>query len=168
MADEAEEHEVYGGDIPEEAEGEYEGDLEGPTDELGTEGAAGSGAAGGTSAEGDGGEGGSAGGADAGAGGGEDGGGEDAAAKELEEMKKRLREMEEEAAALREMQARVEKEMGTVPEGADPNAITQASKEEADARSVFVGNVDYACTPEEVQQHFQSCGRMLQLRSLKR
>lgn len=30
-------------------------------------------------------------------------------------MKKRLKEMEEEAAALREMQAKVEKEMGGVP-----------------------------------------------------
>lgn len=34
--------------------------------------------------------------------------------KELDEMKKRLKEMEEEAAALREMQAKVEKEMGAV------------------------------------------------------
>lgn len=30
-------------------------------------------------------------------------------------MKKRLKEMEDEAAALREMQAKVEKEMGSVP-----------------------------------------------------
>ncbi|KAF2283991.1 hypothetical protein GH714_017835 [Hevea brasiliensis] len=37
-------------------------------------------------------------------------------------------------------------------------AANQANREEADSRSVFVGNVDYACTPEEVQQHFQSCG----------
>lgn len=34
--------------------------------------------------------------------------------QELEEMKKRLKEMEEEAAALRDMQAKVEKEMGAV------------------------------------------------------
>eukprot|EP00250_Pteridium_aquilinum_P012162 c20541_g1_i2 orf=177-836(+) len=85
------------------------------------------------------------------------GGSDDFAAQELEEMKRRLKEMEEEAAALRDMQAKVEKEMGTVqdPMGAAPS---QASKEEADSRSVFVGNVDYSCTPEEVQQHFQSCG----------
>ncbi|KAH7416287.1 hypothetical protein KP509_14G084400 [Ceratopteris richardii] len=72
-------------------------------------------------------------------------------------MKRRLKEMEEEAAALRDMQAKVEKEMGTVqdPMSAAPS---QASKEEADSRSVYVGNVDYSCTPEEVQQHFQSCG----------
>ncbi|XP_010937393.1 polyadenylate-binding protein 2 isoform X2 [Elaeis guineensis] len=76
---------------------------------------------------------------------------------ELDEMKKRLKEMEEEAAALREMQAKVEKEMGAVQDPASA-AATQASREEVDSRSVFVGNVDYACTPEEVQQHFQSCG----------
>ncbi|XP_021752850.1 polyadenylate-binding protein 2-like [Chenopodium quinoa] len=83
-------------------------------------------------------------------------GDDDAAVKELDEMKKRLKEMEEEAAALREMQAKVEKEMGSAQDPA--TAAELANKEEVDARSVFVGNVDYACTPEEVQQHFQSCG----------
>ncbi|RAL39601.1 unnamed protein product [Cuscuta campestris] len=76
---------------------------------------------------------------------------------ELDEMKKRLKDMEDEAAALREMQAKVEKEMGSVQDPA-ADAATQANKEEVDSRSVFVGNVDYACTPEEVQQHFQACG----------
>ncbi|XP_071702200.1 polyadenylate-binding protein 2-like [Rutidosis leptorrhynchoides] len=86
---------------------------------------------------------------------------DDDAVKELDEMKKRLKEMEEEAAALREMQAKVEKEMGAAAAAVqDPAAAaaTQANKEEIDTRSIFVGNVDYACTPEEVQQHFQSCG----------
>jgi polyadenylate-binding protein 2 len=32
------------------------------------------------------------------------------------------------------------------------------SKEEIDRRSVYVGNVDYSSTPEEIQAHFQSCG----------
>ncbi|XP_074284796.1 polyadenylate-binding protein 2-like [Silene latifolia] len=79
------------------------------------------------------------------------------ASTEVENMRKRLKEMEDEAAALREMQAKVEKDMAGVQ---DPGAATadQANKEEVDSRSVFVGNVDYACTPEEVQQHFQSCG----------
>nr|GEU64367.1 phospho-2-dehydro-3-deoxyheptonate aldolase 2, chloroplastic-like [Tanacetum cinerariifolium] len=78
---------------------------------------------------------------------------------DLDDMKRRLKEMEEEAAALREMQAKVEKEMSTTA-SLDPAAATanQANKEEVDARSIFVGNVDYSCTPEEVQQHFQSCG----------
>ncbi|KAL5563262.1 hypothetical protein UlMin_033009 [Ulmus minor] len=76
---------------------------------------------------------------------------------ELDDMKKRLKEIEDEAAALREMQAKVEKEMGSAQEPSTA-AATQANREEVDSRSVFVGNVDYSCTPEEVQQHFQSCG----------
>uniref|UniRef100_A0A8R7V3E2 Polyadenylate-binding protein 2 n=1 Tax=Triticum urartu TaxID=4572 RepID=A0A8R7V3E2_TRIUA len=59
-----------------------------------------------------------------------------AALHELDEMKRRLKEMEEEAAALREMQAKVAKEM----QGGDPNATTSEAKEEMDSRSVFVGN----------------------------
>ncbi|KAL6509400.1 Polyadenylate-binding protein 1 [Orobanche gracilis] len=83
---------------------------------------------------------------------------------DLESMGKRLQEIEEEAGALREMQAKVEKEMGA-PQGILPNkedssgtSAIQVEKEEVDSRSIYVGNVDYACTPEEVQQHFQSCG----------
>ncbi|XP_074566285.1 polyadenylate-binding protein 3-like [Curcuma longa] len=45
-------------------------------------------------------------------------------------MKKRLKEMEEEAAALREMQAEVEKEMGA-SQDADGTAANQASKDAA-------------------------------------
>ncbi|KAJ7946740.1 polyadenylate-binding protein 2-like [Quillaja saponaria] len=77
--------------------------------------------------------------------------------EELDDMKRRLKEMENEAAALREMQAKVEKEMSSVQ---DPTTVaaSQANREEVDSRSAFVGNVDYSCTPEEVQQHFQSCG----------
>ncbi|KAM7478994.1 hypothetical protein LguiA_027207 [Lonicera macranthoides] len=74
-------------------------------------------------------------------------------------MKKRLKEIEDESAALREMQAKVEKEMSaSVQQDPSTAAASQANREEADARSIFVGNVDYSCTPEEVQQHFQSCG----------
>ncbi|KAF6158878.1 hypothetical protein GIB67_012295 [Kingdonia uniflora] len=83
---------------------------------------------------------------------------EDPNSKEnLADMKKRLKDIEEEASALREMQAKVEKEMGAVQDPSGATA-TQAEKEEVDSRSIYVGNVDYACTPEEVQQHFQSCG----------
>ncbi|KAL2526970.1 Polyadenylate-binding protein 1 [Abeliophyllum distichum] len=82
----------------------------------------------------------------------------DSNAKELEDMKKRLQEIEEEAGALRGMQAKVEKEMGGAQDDSTGSSAGQAEKEEADSRSIYVGNVDYACTPEEVQQHFQSCG----------
>ena len=80
----------------------------------------------------------------------------DSSEKELDEMKRRLKEMEEEAAALKEMQTKLAQEM-QVPI-AEYSAADQASKQEMDSRFVFVGNVDYSCTPQEVQKHFQSCG----------
>uniref|UniRef100_A0A0V0IUY3 Putative ovule protein n=1 Tax=Solanum chacoense TaxID=4108 RepID=A0A0V0IUY3_SOLCH len=91
-----EEHEVYGGEIPMEAEMEADMDNHPAADED--------------------------------------------AVKELDEMKKRLKEMEDEAAALREMQAKVEKEMGSVQDPANADA-SQANREEVDSRSIFVGNV---------------------------
>jgi polyadenylate-binding protein 2 len=63
-------------------------------------------------------------------------------------MKRRVQEMEEEAAKLREMQASLDNERHDLRE----------NKEDVDARSVFVGNVDYGASPEEIQAHFQSCG----------
>ncbi|CAO3599088.1 unnamed protein product [Absidia cylindrospora] len=69
--------------------------------------------------------------------------------KELEAMKARVEEMESEAAKLRDMQAEVEKSMYPTEE---------VDKEAVDSRSVYVGQVDYGATPEELQAHFQSCG----------
>lgn len=63
-------------------------------------------------------------------------------------MKRRVAEMEAEAAKLRAMQATLDKEGNDLRE----------DREDIDARSVFVGNVDYDASPEEIQAHFQSCG----------
>lgn len=63
-------------------------------------------------------------------------------------MKKRVAEMEAEAQKLREMQANLDKEQNELRE----------DKEDIDGRSIFVGNVDYGASPEEIQAHFQSCG----------
>ena len=55
------------------------------------------------------------------------------------------------------LQAKAEKEFQSEPEQAvDAEEAERASKE-ADSRSVYVGNVDYDCTPEELQRHFQVC-----------
>ncbi|THG22306.1 hypothetical protein TEA_024940 [Camellia sinensis var. sinensis] len=64
---------------------------------------------------------------------------DDLNSKDLEDMKKALKEIEEEAGALREMQSKVEKEMGTVQDSSSP--ATQAEKEVVDSRSIYVGNV---------------------------
>lgn len=74
----------------------------------------------------------------------EDGGDEE----EIAAMKKRVQEMEAEAAKLREMQASLDSQQDGLRE----------NKEDIDARSVFVGNVDYSASPEEIQAHFGSCG----------
>lgn len=68
--------------------------------------------------------------------------------EEIAAMKKRVQEMEAEAAKLREMQASIDSQSDTLRE----------SKEDIDMRSIFVGNVDYGASPEEIQSHFQSCG----------
>lgn len=72
----------------------------------------------------------------------------DAQAAELERMKQHVAQMEAEAAKLREMQTALDKE----------SAGLQESKEDVDSRSVYVGNVDYGATPEELQAHFAPCG----------
>ncbi|KAF9882143.1 RNA recognition domain-containing protein [Colletotrichum karsti] len=69
-------------------------------------------------------------------------------AAEISAMKRRVAEMEEEAAKLREMQATL----------AQQNEDLSDDKGDVDGRSIFVGNVDYSASPEEIQAHFQSCG----------
>ncbi|GAO48549.1 RNP domain-containing protein [Saitoella complicata NRRL Y-17804] len=67
---------------------------------------------------------------------------------DLEAMKRKVAEMEAEAAKLREMTESLNQE----------SELLEENKEEVDSRSVYVGNVDYAATPEEIQAHFSSCG----------
>jgi len=67
---------------------------------------------------------------------------------EISAMKRRVAEMEEEAAKLREMQESLDQQSNDLRE----------DKEDIDSRSIFVGNVDYSASPEEIQAHFQSCG----------
>ncbi|KAG5520036.1 hypothetical protein PMAC_001112 [Pneumocystis sp. 'macacae'] len=68
--------------------------------------------------------------------------------QELQAMKQRVAEMEAEAEKLREIQAKLDRE----------NTQLIENKEDVDSRSVYVGNVDYGATPEEIQAHFQTCG----------
>ena len=66
--------------------------------------------------------------------------------KELQELKRKVAEMQREAEILQNMQEPEKKTAG------------KGDKKEADGRSVYVGNVDYGSTPEELQEHFNSCG----------
>jgi len=87
-------------------------------------------------------------------------GGED---PELEAIKARVKEMEEEAEKLKEMQSEVEKQMNLSNTSSNtsltsPVNLSVEEKIEADARSIYVGNVDYGATAEELEAHFHGCG----------
>jgi len=72
--------------------------------------------------------------------------GEDETDAEIEAMKRRVKEMEEEALKIDAVQNSVIKS----PQVANGPGV--------DSRSIYVGNVDYSTTPEELQEFFQSCG----------
>jgi len=74
-------------------------------------------------------------------------GGVDADA-EIEEMQRKVQEMEEEAEKLKKLTDSVE------------DAGEEVDREEVDKRSVYIGSVDYGSTPEELQEHFKSCGQV--------
>ncbi|XP_019435549.1 PREDICTED: polyadenylate-binding protein 1-like isoform X2 [Lupinus angustifolius] len=42
--------------------------------------------------------------------------------------------------------------------GSFSSSASHAEKEEVDSRSIYVGNVDYACTAQELRRHFERCG----------
>ncbi|TRY62136.1 hypothetical protein TCAL_06250 [Tigriopus californicus] len=86
---------------------------------------------------------------------------------ELEAIKARVRQMEEEAEKLKQMQSEVDQQMvgggggGGLTSGAGGGSQSNLSYEEkmeVDGRSVYVGNVDYGATAEELEQHFHGCG----------
>ncbi|NWI25169.1 PABP2 protein, partial [Sula dactylatra] len=96
---------------------------------------------------------------------------------ELEAIKARVREMEKEDERLKELQLEAESclIMGSeVAEGScdpvqrDKAALVSAGffprtteeKMEVDQRSIYVGNVDYGGTAEELESHFNSCGQI--------
>merc|ERR1719164_416949 len=64
---------------------------------------------------------------------------------EIDELQRKGLEMEEEAEKLKKLTDVVDGE-----EDGDDG--------EVDKRSIYVGNVDYGSTPEELQEHFKSCG----------
>lgn len=89
--------------------------------------------------------------------------------QELDAIRRRVKEIEDEAAKLRKMTAAVEKDMGMTSSTTSDAVMTNSSinsdgtnsaaqNEAQDARSIYIGNVDYAATPEELHSHFQSCG----------
>lgn len=75
--------------------------------------------------------------------------------QDLDKMKARLAAIEEESARLAKMESEQD-------QANNPHYQAQSGgrerREDIDGRSVFVGNVDYGASPEEIQDHFKECG----------
>ncbi|NXI28259.1 PABP2 protein, partial [Sterrhoptilus dennistouni] len=95
--------------------------------------------------------------------------------QELEAIKAKLREIEKEDERLKELQLEAENHlfmsseagMGRCPSVPDKSLLSTAlfplttkEKMEVDQRSIYVGNVDYGGTAEELESHFNSCGQI--------
>ncbi|XP_074028327.1 polyadenylate-binding protein 2-like [Leptinotarsa decemlineata] len=74
---------------------------------------------------------------------------------EIERMKVRVREMEEELAKLKQIQNHVGERIKMCTH---PVQLSMKEKMDVDNRSIYIGNVDYGATAEELEQHFQICG----------
>ncbi|NXT70573.1 PABP2 protein, partial [Chaetops frenatus] len=94
---------------------------------------------------------------------------------ELEAIKAKLQEIEKEDERLKELQREAENHllmnseagMARCPSVPDKSLLctalfplTTKEKMEADQRSIYVGNVDYGGTAEELESHFNSCGQI--------
>lgn len=85
---------------------------------------------------------------------------------DLFELKQRVKGMDEEAARLIQLQTEMEQQMkstqspttnfGSSPFPSAPMSVEE--KMEADLRSIYVGNVDYSATAQELEAHFHGCG----------
>uniref|UniRef100_A0A8C5IM60 PABPN1 like, cytoplasmic n=1 Tax=Junco hyemalis TaxID=40217 RepID=A0A8C5IM60_JUNHY len=79
--------------------------------------------------------------------------------QELEAIKAKLREIEKEDERLKELQLEADNHLFMSSEAA-LFPLTTKEKMEADQRSIYVGNVDYGGTAEELESHFNSCGQI--------
>ncbi|PNT67946.1 hypothetical protein BRADI_3g34110v3 [Brachypodium distachyon] len=83
--------------------------------------------------------------------------------QEIEEMQRKLRELGEEidlaiVSLNEQIEMTTDQISGVSAEEEDPAVAIARHKSEVDSRSIYVGNVDYACLPEQIQAHFQDCG----------
>uniref|UniRef100_A0AC35UAR2 RRM domain-containing protein n=1 Tax=Rhabditophanes sp. KR3021 TaxID=114890 RepID=A0AC35UAR2_9BILA len=84
----------------------------------------------------------------------------DALSEECDVIAKRMKEMEKEAMAIKELQQQTEIKMNPTVVGSFPPTLTPEEKADIDNRSVYVGNVDYGTTETELQGHFERCGEV--------
>uniref|UniRef100_A0A8D2J8C9 PABPN1 like, cytoplasmic n=1 Tax=Varanus komodoensis TaxID=61221 RepID=A0A8D2J8C9_VARKO len=79
---------------------------------------------------------------------------------ELEAIKAKVREMEKEDEWLQELQAEAKTFILRSDPGVALGVQTAEEKIEVDQRSIYVGNVDYGGSAEELEAHFSACGQI--------
>lgn len=68
-------------------------------------------------------------------------------------------DIDNEIQALEQEMEHMERETNAVKDlSENAEALEPENAEEVDKRSVYIGQVDYGATPEELQEHFKSCG----------
>ncbi|KAI0982278.1 hypothetical protein GJ496_009174 [Pomphorhynchus laevis] len=83
---------------------------------------------------------------------------------EIAQIKARVKEIEEEAEKLRKIQSTNPQEPSPSNTGQQqqqtlsPHYVPNTESSEIDARSIYVGNVDYSTTAQELEAHFHGCG----------
>ncbi|CAD6184584.1 unnamed protein product [Caenorhabditis auriculariae] len=78
---------------------------------------------------------------------------------DLSAIEEQMAEIEEEQKKLKAIQSELVGHMSlTSTTQSNPTVLTAEEKAEADAKSVYVGNVDYGATAEDIEQHFHGCG----------
>eukprot|EP00531_Pseudo-nitzschia_arenysensis_P019807 CAMPEP_0116134400 /NCGR_PEP_ID=MMETSP0329-20121206/10624_1 /TAXON_ID=697910 /ORGANISM="Pseudo-nitzschia arenysensis, Strain B593" /LENGTH=127 /DNA_ID=CAMNT_0003629105 /DNA_START=56 /DNA_END=439 /DNA_ORIENTATION=- len=77
--------------------------------------------------------------------------------EDLEKLQKEIERMEAEAARITKETDDLEKQKQET-KGETTTSATEKSGENKDACSIYVGQVDYGTTPEELLGHFEACG----------
>ncbi|CAH8497335.1 unnamed protein product [Dicrocoelium dendriticum] len=74
---------------------------------------------------------------------------------ELEAIKERFKEIEADANKLHDIHSITDKSPSS---RANSSVLSDEDKVETDLRSIYVGNVDYGATADELEAHFRGCG----------
>ncbi|CAD7956059.1 unnamed protein product [Amoebophrya sp. A25] len=70
---------------------------------------------------------------------------------EIAELEEEMEYMEKETNLVKDLSEKAEQEMG------------ETDRLDSDSKSVYIGNVEYGATPEELQEHFKSCGQIARI-----
>ncbi|GMS99133.1 hypothetical protein PENTCL1PPCAC_21308, partial [Pristionchus entomophagus] len=85
------------------------------------------------------------------------------------ELQQRMTEIEEEQAKFKLIQSEMKHSFNrpTSQPVVPIKTLSPEEMEEADGRSVYVGNVDYSCTEAELESHFHGCGSISRVTILR-